>query len=77
MTTTRTWTREEAASLLAGRQWFGQAGDCENVVIDGDGEEVFSCFADNRRAVVEDAQDRAALIAFVLNDYAKAFGGGS
>lgn len=65
--------RKTAANLLKARKTFSPDGMDPEYICDGDGEDVCKAMV-SRGSIVGDKEEMAALIAFVLNDYAEAFG---
>ena len=66
-------TREEVAKFLAERRHYGTDGDHPDQVIDGDGQDICRVLPSFRERLP--VEEMGPLIAFVLEDYATAFGG--
>ena len=61
------WTREEAAQWISEHQFISTDGDHEEVVIDGDGRDIYEAKPD--RNIDISVQELGQLLAFVFNDY--------
>lgn len=64
------WTRERAISWIQNHQYIDTVGDFENIIIDGDGRDLYE--ARPGRNVDLSSIELGKLLSFVFNDYVEA-----
>jgi hypothetical protein len=64
----KTWTRKKATSWIQEHQYIGTDGDYRDIVIDGDGRDLYQVL-DDFNSYDLSPEELGKLLVFVFNDY--------